>query len=423
MLAEAAGAHPADSKDFKEGGSSWSGSSPYRAPLGYEPATVHPHQPQSWGLATGAEPWRESALLERMTRKGRKTDEDKPSVRYYAKNDPCDPLDPEKKIFSQTPEPHHVPGYSGFMPGVIAESIFGQTYAQASHMAQVRRAEAEARPTTRHVSLDDVDPKDGVLPFQPRGDKDKRHSEFKTTARPDKDVRIHKHIPGYTGFIPGVLAESMYGKTFSQQSITAIEGDKKRFHFTALEPSEQYVTDVKDAFRNFGRDVPQHLGPNHEDANSSRMPFMTASDPTRLVDDKVHFHMPGYGGFVPGVYSRNMYGKTFFKASDMALTEFEKQQAAMPRPQTAPEKPPVFKSFIPTLRMQDTGLKAKNKSSLQMADAQKMAPEEYRTMSELEFGPKDRLLKTPYPKNPLPDFIHFDRDMAHPSMYNGYHAR
>jgi len=423
MLAEAAGTHPADSRDFKEGGSSWSGASPYRAKLDYKAGTIHPSQPQPWGLASGAEPWRESALIERMTRKGRKDEVDHPSVRYYAKNDPCDPTDPEKKVYSKTAEPHHVPGYSGFMPGIISESVFGQTYAQASHTAHRMREEAASRPSTSHLSTASIDPVDGVIPYAARSGLPKRHSEFRTTARPDKDTRIHKHVPGYTGFIPGVISESMYGKTFSQQSISAIEGDKERFHFTDLPPEAQYVTDVKDAFRNFGRTVPQHLGTQHEHANSNRMPYMDNKGLTKLVDDKVHHHMPGYGGFVPGVYAKNMYGKTFYKASDMAMTQFEKKQASMPRPQTAPEKPPVFKSFIPTLRMQDNGLKAKNKSSIQFADSEKASADAYLTTSSLEFGPKERLVKTPYPKNPLPDFINFGKDMEHPSMYNGYHAR
>jgi hypothetical protein len=314
MLAEAAGSHPAESRDFKEGGSSWTGASPYRDDLDYTVGTIQPHQPQSWGLATGAEPWRESALLERMKRKGHKPSVDRPSVRYYAKNDPCDPTDPEKKILSSTPEPHHIPGYSGFMPGILSDSIFGETYAKATHTAHVLREQAGSRPSSNHVSIASIDPDDGVIPYRPRTGLPRRHSEFKTTARPDKQTAISKHVPGYTGFIPGVISESMYGKTFPQQSITAIEGDKRRFHFTALEPDAQYVTEVKDAFRNFGRSVPRHLGTDHADANSNQMDYMRSTPSlTKLVDDKVHHHMPGYGGFVPGVYAKNVYGRTFYK--------------------------------------------------------------------------------------------------------------
>jgi hypothetical protein len=65
MLADATSGHPAESRDFKEGGSSWSGASPFRDDLDYQVGSVHPHNPQAWGLATGGEPWRESALLER----------------------------------------------------------------------------------------------------------------------------------------------------------------------------------------------------------------------------------------------------------------------------------------------------------------------------------------------------------------------
>lgn len=66
---------------------------------------------------------------------------------------------------------------------------------------------------------------------------------------------------------------------------------------------------------------------------------------------------------------------------------------------------------------------AKNKSSIALADEQIPAATSYQTTSALEFGPKELLVKTPYPKNPLPDFIHFGADSSHPSMYNGYHAQ
>jgi len=419
MLAYAAQSLP----DFEEGGSSWAGASPFRADLEYEVGTIQPHQPQSWGLATGAEPWRESALLERMRAKGNRNQEEKPSVRYYAKNDPCDPNDPEKKILSSTQTPHHVPGYSGFMPGIISDSIFGQTYAQSTHTAHVLRDQALSRPSTAQLSANLIDEASGVIPYKPRTELPLRHSQFETTARPDLPTRISKHVPGYTGFIPGVISESMYGQTFPQQSITAIEGDKSRFQFFALEPEAQYVSEVKDSYRDFGRGVPPHLGTSHAHANSKRLPYMQSGPLVKLVDPQAHHHMPGYGGFVPGVYAKNVYGRTFYKASDIAIKDFEARQASLSRPTTAPAKPPVFKSFIPTLRMQGAdGLKAKNKSSIMMADSEKVTAHLYRTTSSLEFGEKDRLVKTAYPKNPLPDFVHFGSDLEHPSLYNGYQA-
>ncbi|KAJ1638375.1 hypothetical protein T492DRAFT_945261 [Pavlovales sp. CCMP2436] len=196
MLAYAAQSLP----DFEEGGSSWAGASPFRADLEYEVGTIQPHQPQSWGLATGAEPWRESALLERMRAKGNRNQEEKPS--------------------------------------------------------------ALSRPSTAQLSANLIDEASGVIPYKPRTELPLRHSQFETTARPDLPTRISKHVPGYTGFIPGVISESI---------------------------------------------------------------------------EKVTAHL-------------------------------------------------------------------------------------YRTTSSLEFGEKDRLVKTAYPKNPLPDFVHFGSDLEHPSLYNGYQA-
>jgi hypothetical protein len=343
-----------------------------------------------------------------MKIKGQKPAVNRPGVRYYAKNDPCDPNDPEKKILSKTPGPHHIPGYAGYMPG--GASLYGQTYASTSHAALVQLEEAASRPMSASVSVASIDPSDGVIPFQPRSQLPKRHSEFATTARPDHPPAITKHVPGYTGFIPGVVSESTYGKTFAQQSITVLEGDHPRFQHKPLDPDAQYLTEVratalagrraprrrrrrarasrrpplrssrsltgshtvipspplarprplasqvKDSFRNFGLVVPKHLGVAHEHANSSRFEYMSSDGLSKLTSAEVHHHMPGYGGFVPGVYAANMYGRTFYKASDQALTEFEKHQATLKRPSTAPEKPPVFKSFVPTLRMQDGGL-------------------------------------------------------------------
>lgn len=122
------------------------------------------------------------------------------------------------------------------------------------------------------------------------------------------------------------------------------------------------MSEVKDAFRDFGSEVPRHLGVGHMDANASRMGYRSQEGLTKLVSGKAHYHLPGYGGFVPGTYARNAYGRTFFKASDMALRAFEEAQAALPRPITAPERPPVFKSFVSTLRIQggaDAGLSAR----------------------------------------------------------------
>ena len=53
-----------------------------------------------------------------------------------------------------------------------------------------------------------------------------------TFAGPQPHV---KHVPGYTGFVPGIQAENIYKKTYGHASHIAISGEHKRFQWREQE--------------------------------------------------------------------------------------------------------------------------------------------------------------------------------------------
>ena len=120
---------------------------------------------------------------------------------------------------------YHIPGYSGFVPGVQAENIFSDTFARTTAKAETIRD--RQRPDEVSLKIENIGPygKNGemILPSDPPKPPALRSGEMETT-RPDGPNKHSKHLPGYTGFIAGVESESIFGMTFGHASHVAIEG-------------------------------------------------------------------------------------------------------------------------------------------------------------------------------------------------------
>ena len=101
---------------------------------------------------------------------------------------------------TKTPGNFQIPGYSGFVPGVQAENLFAGTYARTTSEAdQIRDRK---KPDETYLKVENVN-ETGILPLTATPPPRLRTSEMPTTAT-DGPAPHSKHVPGYTGFVPGV---------------------------------------------------------------------------------------------------------------------------------------------------------------------------------------------------------------------------
>jgi len=326
------GSHPGKATDILKGGVSWTAASPYNINEGedLELEPVHPWPPSMVQIASGKEPVQPSPLLKNFEMPGEETAE--PAMRISQKPDPHDPTDPEKRTKTVTEGNYQIPGYSGFIPGVQAEGLFGQTYARVSAAAdqyRERQDSGEIKLKLEHMGEDGIIPLNG--PPQPRP---LTSAEMDTTK---VDLRggppFAKHVPGYTGHVPGMMAESVYGKTYGHASHMVMNGDVKRFNWRVQGPEERFKSSSKTDYPVFGHVAKiddGHITYAHEKNNPAKANYLKNPPPTTDV------HMPGYSGFVPGVQAKNIFGKTTQDASRAALAAEKQRLLEAKRTSSAP---------------------------------------------------------------------------------------
>merc|ERR1712060_750268 len=172
-----------------------------------------------------------------------------------------------------------------------------------------------------HLNLDNVDER-GVLPLKPAQMPRLRTGEMSTTAV-DGPSPHSKHVPGYTGFVPGVHAENIYARTYGHATNIAIAGDHTRFQWREQEEEERFRSSGQKELLNFGHPAKiedGHVTYAHENNNPMRANYQS-TEPERCAH-----HIPGYGGFLPHVQSRNMFGKTQLETTTEALKNFNESE-------------------------------------------------------------------------------------------------
>lgn len=111
-----------------------------------------------------------------------------------------------------------------------SENLFASTYARTTSAADQIRDRKKLEET--HLSTSNIN-EEGILPLNPPKPPPTSSGLMPTTQTDGPQPHV-KHIPGYTGFVPGVGAENMYGKTYGHASHMAIAGDHKRFQVPPL---------------------------------------------------------------------------------------------------------------------------------------------------------------------------------------------
>lgn len=181
-----------------------------------------------------------------------------------------------------------------------------------------------------------------------------------------------------------------------------------------------------------------HVTYEHEVTNPARANYKAEKPP---ITTKHDYHIPGYGGFVPGVQSKNMFAKTQYKATGEALAAYYdrmgKSDAA--KPATAPAGPLTaagaelgmlqFKpnGFLYQKRMQgewNNGmLGARNFSAVRLSEGRHWKANLYKTTSkELHRGHANEDVPYAFSKGPAPTFENMDHALKHKSVYLGFYA-
>lgn len=122
----------------------------------------------------------------------------------------------------------HIPGYSGYVPKIKPENLYGRTFGQITYDVQTGKKDHYERFNTTN-QLDFVDslrakdkPVSGVRCLQKtlKIEKDFRNTlrgnlNDKENVNGDSSQRFqHKTISGYQGHLPGVYAENIFGLTY-----------------------------------------------------------------------------------------------------------------------------------------------------------------------------------------------------------------
>jgi len=259
------------------------------------------------------------------------------------------------------------------------------------------------------------------------------------TTQTDGPMPHAKHIPGYTGFVPGVQAENMYGKTYGHSSHMAMAGDHMRFQWKEQTPEERFASSSRNEMVDFGHPAKiedGHVTYAHDVSNPARANYKKTPPP---IFHTATDQLPGYGGFVPNVQSKNMYGKTQYKATTEALAMHYKKHAEYDekKPKTAPVGNPEtaglgmlqFKpnGFLYQKRMQgewNNGmLGSRNYSAVRLAEGRHWKGNLYTTTNkELHTGHANEDVPHTFSKGPEPLFENMQHALKHKSCYLGFMA-
>jgi hypothetical protein len=342
--------HPGRPTDITPGGASWSGASPYNVEEVHFLEAVNPWPPSVVQIAGGKEPTQTSIILKNFPPTGESKE---PALRITPKSNPHELTAPDKKTMSYT---------------------------------------------------------DG---------------QFK--------------IPGYSGFVPGVQAENMYGKTYGHSSHMAIAGDHKRFQWREQTAEERFASSSGGEMIAFGHPAKiedGHVTYAHEVSNPAQANYKkTPKKIFHVANDQ----LPGYGGFVPNVQSKNMYGKTQYIATSEALAMHYKKHAEYDekKPKTAPVGSPEtaglgmlqFKpnGFLYQKRMQgewNNGmLGSRNYSAVRLSEGRHWKGNLYTTTNkELHLGHSNEDVPVTFSKGPEPLFENMGHALKHKSCYLGFMA-
>ncbi|XP_047424974.1 protein FAM166B [Mugil cephalus] len=206
--------------------------------------------------------------------------------------------------FSQvllTPDPHYIPGYSGYCPQL--KFNIAKTYGKLT-------GELLTSPEVKHSSR-------LVLHTG--------HVPSTDTPRSSTDSNLKRMIPGYTGFIP--KRQNYFACSYSETCHKALsefyhEGEVRlQRQSTDLPVVVNHRTQQTDRLK-----PPLTVISDKVITYKPLKPFVPTGKPYFMEDDNPQkYFIPGFAGHVPK--SRFLFGKVYPIITNQALTEFGKQHS------------------------------------------------------------------------------------------------
>jgi hypothetical protein len=211
-----------------------------------------------------------------------------------------------------------------------------------------------------------------------------------------------------------------------------------RYHWRDQEPEERFQSSSHKEFMSFGHAAKiqdGHVTYRHIVTNPAKANYNQKKAP---IFAKHKNQLPGYGGFIPGVQSKNMYGLSQYKATSKALAETYKshEEYDKMKPKTAPPSTATpdlgmlqFKpnGFMYQKRMQgewNNGmLGSRNYSAVRLSEGRHWKGNLYKTTTkELHTGHANSDVPHVFSKGPAPTFENMDHALKHKSTYLGFCA-
>ncbi|KAM9307111.1 ciliary microtubule inner protein 2B [Pholidichthys leucotaenia] len=197
-----------------------------------------------------------------------------------------------------TPDPHYIPGYTGYCPQL--KFNIGKPYAKLTEelltCPEVRHSNYLVLSTGCPSTDSDIDP----------------------------SVRSLRMIPGYTGFIP--KSEHYFSCSYAEASRKALAEVEEENRRRLCRQSTELPLITRYRTQHFDKPIPpltaicDSAGPYR-----SLKPFTPTGRPYSLEDDNPHKHfISGYSGHVPK--SRFLIGKSYSIITNQALIQFGWQQ-------------------------------------------------------------------------------------------------
>ncbi|XP_032396151.1 ciliary microtubule inner protein 2B isoform X1 [Etheostoma spectabile] len=229
-----------------------------------------------------------------------------------------------------TPDPHYVPGYSGYCPQL--KYNMGKSYGQLT-------AELLTSPEVKHSNH--LVLHTGHVPST--------ESDAGVTLRSIPDSNLKKMIPGYTGFIP--KSQNYFACSYAETTHKALS------EFYRDQRQSTHLPDVVNyTNQQFERPRPPLKAISNKVITYGPLKSFTPTEkPYFMDDDNPHkYFMSGFTGHVPK--SRFLIGKGFPITTNRALIQFGKQQQTDPTSQVIPGRKESTITPMPTIYPSNRGV-------------------------------------------------------------------